>query len=70
VWVHDLRHSWSALAPSAGVHQKIVQERLGHAAIAITLDVHSHVTEGLHGGAAAVVAGMIGRVSCGGQRGP
>jgi hypothetical protein len=27
----------------------VVQERLGHAAIAMTLDVDSHVTEGLHG---------------------
>jgi hypothetical protein len=36
-----------------------VQERLGHAAIAITLDVYSHVTEGLHGDAASRVAGII-----------
>ncbi|HEX6578676.1 MAG TPA: hypothetical protein VF082_09940 [Jiangellaceae bacterium] len=31
---------------SAGEHPKVVQERLGHAAIAITLDVYSHVTDG------------------------
>jgi hypothetical protein len=39
--------------------RKVVQERLGHAAIAITLDVYSHVTEGLHGDAASRVAGII-----------
>ena len=61
--LHDLRHSWATLALSAGVHPKVVQERLGHAAIGITLDVYSHVTEGLHGDAAALVAGMIGGVS-------
>lgn len=27
-----------------GVHPKIVQERLGHSTIAMTLDVYSHVT--------------------------
>jgi integrase len=37
----------------------VVQERLGHAAIGITLDVYSHVTEGLHGDAASLVAGLI-----------
>jgi site-specific recombinase XerD len=27
----------------AGVHPKLVQELFGHAAIAITLDIYSHV---------------------------
>jgi len=31
----------------AGVHPKIVQERLGHGSIAITLDTYSHVVSGL-----------------------
>ena len=57
--LHDLRHTWAPLALSAGEHPKVVQERLGHAAIAITLDVYSHVTEGLHGDAASRVAGII-----------
>jgi integrase len=57
--LHDLRHTWATLALSAGEHPKVVQERLGHAAIAITLDVYSHVTEGLHGDAASRVAGII-----------
>jgi len=57
--LHDLRHTWATLALSAGEHPKVVQERLGHAAIAITLDVYSHVTEGLHRDAASRVAGII-----------
>ena len=35
-----------------GVHPKIVQERLGHATIAITLDTYSHVVPGLQEAAA------------------
>jgi integrase len=37
----------------AGIHPKIVQERLGHASIQITLDTYSHVTPGLQEAAAA-----------------
>ena len=35
-----------------GTHPKIVQERLGHSSIAITLDTYSHVTAGLQEAAA------------------
>jgi len=56
---HDIRHTWARLALSAGEHPKVVQERLGHANVSITLDVYSHVTEGLHGEAASRVAGII-----------
>ena len=44
---------------SAGVHPKVVQERLGHANISITLDTYSHVTASLHTEAAEQVAAMI-----------
>jgi integrase len=40
--LHDLRHTHATLALEAGVHPKIVSERLGHATIAFTLDVYSH----------------------------
>ena len=36
-----------------GVHPKIVQERLGHSTIQITLDTYSHVAPGLQEAAAA-----------------
>ena len=40
---HDLRHTAATLMLKAGVHPKVVSERLGHATIAITLDTYSHV---------------------------
>lgn len=45
--VHDLRHTHASLMLKAGVHPKVVSERLGHATIAITLDTYSHVLPGL-----------------------
>ena len=36
-----------------GIHPKVVQERLGHASIGITLDTYSHVSPGLQEAAAA-----------------
>ena len=42
--LHDLRHSYATLALKAGVHPKVVSERLGHATIGVTLDLYSHVT--------------------------
>ena len=35
-----------------GIHPKIVQERLGHSTIAVTLDTYSHVSPGLQEAAA------------------
>ena len=39
---HALRHTAATLMLSAGVHPKIVQERLGHSTITLTLDTYSH----------------------------
>jgi integrase len=44
-----------------GVHPKIVQERLGHSSIRITLDTYSHVTPGLQQLAAEGFDKMISR---------
>ena len=44
---HDLRHTHATLLLKAGIHPKIVSERLGHANIGITLDTYSHVLPGL-----------------------
>src|SRR5215217_6033596 len=38
---HDLRHTCATLLLGKGVHPKFVQELLGHANIAITLDTYS-----------------------------
>ena len=45
--LHDARHTHASLMLKQGVHPKIVQERLGHASIEMTLDIYSHVTPGL-----------------------
>ena len=37
---------------TAGIHAKVVSERLGHANIGITLDIYSHVLPGLQEAAA------------------
>jgi integrase len=49
---HDLRHSSATLLLSLGEHPKVVQERLGHATIAVTMDIYSHVMPELERGAA------------------
>ena len=51
--LHDARHSHASLMLKQGVHPKIVQERLGHASIQVTLDTYSHVAPGLQEAAAA-----------------
>jgi integrase len=38
-----LRHTQSTLLLKQGVHPKVVQERLGHPSITVTLDLYSHV---------------------------
>ena len=50
--LHDARHSHASLMLKAGAHPKIVQERLGHSSIQITLDTYSHITPGLQEAAA------------------
>jgi len=44
---HDLRHTHATLLLVQGVNPKVVQERLGHSQIAITLDTYSHVSPNL-----------------------
>lgn len=65
--LHDLRHTWATLALQAKIHPKVVQERLGHANIAITLGIYSHVTATLHDEAAETVAGMLTRKAVDGR---
>jgi integrase len=52
---HDLRHSHASHMLAGNVHPKIVQERLGHSSIAITLDTYSHVMPNMQADAAATI---------------
>jgi len=56
---HDLRHTHATLALAAGVHPKVVSERLGHAGIAITLDTYSHAIPAMQEEAAGMVAKLV-----------
>jgi integrase len=50
--LHDLRHTCATILLVAGKHPKYVQELLEHASTFITLDIYSHVLEGMDGGLA------------------
>ena len=56
---HVLRHTHATLALQAGIHPKVVSERLGHANIAITLDTYSHAIPAMQEEAAARIADLI-----------
>jgi integrase len=57
--LHDLRHTHATLALQAGVHVKVVAERLGHSSAKVTLDVYSHAIPAMQEDAAARVAALI-----------
>ena len=56
---HDLRHTHATLALQAGIHPKIVSERLGHASTSFTLDVYSHATPSMQQQAADVMSAVL-----------
>lgn len=57
--LHGLRHTWATLALEAGVHVRVVADRLGHSSPAITLAVYSHSTPKLDREAAEAVRRLI-----------
>lgn len=57
--LHDVRHTYASVALAAGVHPKVVSERLGHASIALTLDTYSHVIPAMQEDAAETVAALV-----------
>jgi integrase len=57
---HDLRHTCATILLSKGQHPKLVQELLGHSAIAITLDTYSHVLPGMGDGLSDAMATALG----------
>ena len=57
--LHDLRHTHATLALEAGVHPKIVSERLGHSTVSLTLDVYSHAVPHMQRDAADQIAQVI-----------
>lgn len=56
---HDLRHTAATLMLAAGVHPKVVQERLGHSQIGITMDTYSHCLPTMQRSAVGLVSDML-----------
>ena len=57
--LHDLRHTHATLGLAAGVPPKVMQERLGHSSIQITMDLYSHVIPGMQADAASKIGGLL-----------
>ena len=57
--LHDLRHTHATLALAAGIHPKVVSERLGHSTVAFTMDIYSHAIPSMEAEAAETIAQMI-----------
>jgi integrase len=57
--LHDLRHTHATLALRAGIHPKVVSERLGHATVSITLDTYSHAIPAMQEEEAARIAELV-----------
>lgn len=56
---HDLRHAAATLMLLRGLHPKVVQERLGHGSIAVTMDTYSHVLPSMQKEAAHTIDAMF-----------
>ena len=52
-------HAHATLALQAGVHPKVVSERLGHATVSITLDTYSHAIPAMQEEAATRIAELV-----------
>lgn len=59
--IKGLRHAHATALLRAGVHPKVVQERLGHSSISVTMDIYSSVLPGMQREAVDRLAAMMGR---------
>jgi integrase len=57
--LHGLRHTYATLALASGINPRIVSARLGHATVALTLDVYSHVLPQADREAAERIAALL-----------
>ena len=57
--LYDLRHTAATISLIAGVSPKIISEQLGHASVAFTLDVYSHVLPHMQDAAAEKVEALL-----------
>ena len=52
---HDLRHTFASLMLMQGAKPKVISEALGYSSVAFTLDVYSHIIEGMQSDAMALL---------------
>ena len=53
--IHGLRHTHATMLLEAGINPKVVSERLGHASVATTMDIYSHVLPDMQDQAALAI---------------
>lgn len=61
--LHDLRHGHAAGLVRGGMDSLVVQDRLGHASAAFTMQVYGHIAAGLQAEAANAFANFMAGVS-------
>lgn len=57
--LYDLRHTQATLLLQANEHPKVVQERLGHSSIVLTMDTYSHVLPTMQEAATSRLAELL-----------
>ena len=56
---HDLRHTFASICLLRGVSAKVISEALGHSSVAFTLQVYSHIIEGMQKEAMSLLDGVL-----------
>ena len=56
---HALRHSYTSVMLQAGISPKVMQERLGHSDISMTLNVYAHTVPELNKAAGEKIDELI-----------
>jgi len=56
---HDLRHSFASFMLLRGVPAKLISEALGHSSVAFTMDVYSHIIEGMRSDTMELLDGIM-----------
>ena len=56
---HDLRYTFASLMLLRGAKPKVISEALGHSSVAFTMDVYSHIIEGMQQDAMMLLDGVL-----------
>jgi len=56
---HNLRHTFASLMLLRGAKPRIISEALGHSSVAFTMDVYSHIIDGIQSDAMALLDELL-----------